>query len=41
MQSILADQADKEGIWDIRTAGINKVKTGFTSIEELNRVTQE
>ncbi len=37
----LADQARDEGIWDIRQAGINKVKDGFTSIEELNRVTQE
>ena len=37
----LADQARREGIWDIRQAGINKVKDGFTSIEELNRVTQE
>ena len=37
----LADQARIEGIWDIRQAGINKVKNGFTSIEELNRITQE
>jgi type IV pilus assembly protein PilB len=37
----LADQAAREGIWDIRTAGINKVKQGLTSIDELNRVTQE
>lgn len=37
----IADQAAREGIWDIRTAGIKKVKDGFTSIEELNRVTQE
>ena len=37
----IADQAAREGIWDIRTAGINKVKQGMTSIEELNRVTQE
>ena len=37
----LADQAKVEGIWDIRQSGINKVKDGFTTIEELNRVTQE
>ena len=37
----IADQAAKEGIWDIRTSGISKVKQGVTSIEELNRVTQE
>ena len=37
----LADQARKEGIWDIRQSGIKKVKDGLTSIKELNRVTQE
>ena len=37
----LADQAAREGIWDLRTAGLQKVKSGMTSIEELNRVTQE
>ena len=37
----IADQAAREGIWDIRTSGVNKVKQGMTSIDELNRVTQE
>ena len=37
----LADQAQREGIWDIRQSGIQKVKDGLTSIKELNRVTQE
>ena len=37
----IADQAAREGIWDIRTSGLHKVKSGLTSIEELNRVTQE
>ena len=35
----LGDQADKEGIWDLRRAGLQKVKDGITSLEEINRVT--
>jgi type IV pilus assembly protein PilB len=35
----IADQADKEGIWDLRKAGLNKVKIGVTSLDEINRVT--
>ncbi len=37
----LADQAQKEGIPDIRQSGIKKVRDGMMSIDELNRVTQE
>ncbi len=37
----LADQAEREGIWDIRRSGVKKVQDGMTSLEELNRVTQE
>jgi len=37
----IADQAVKEGIWDLRKAGLNKVKNGITSLVELNRVTTE
>jgi len=37
----LADQAAKEGIWDIRKSGLAKVKAGLTSIAEVNRVTVE
>lgn len=37
----LADQAAKEGINDLRTSGLNKVRMGLTSIEEINRVTKE
>ncbi len=37
----LADQADKEGINDLRKSGLLKVKNGLTSLEEINRVTQE
>ncbi len=35
----LADQAQKEGIPDIRQSALKKVKDGITSIEEINRVT--
>ena len=37
----LADQAAKEGIWDIRRSGIQKVADGVTSLAEVNRVTVE
>jgi len=37
----LADQAAKEGIWDIRKAGLEKAKQGITSLTEVNRVTVE
>ncbi|MDH5447356.1 MAG: type IV-A pilus assembly ATPase PilB [Gammaproteobacteria bacterium] len=37
----LADQAQKEGIPDLRQSGLKKVKDGFTSLEEVNRVTKE
>ena len=35
------DQARKEGVWDLRTSGLNKVKDGLTSLEEVNSVTIE
>ena len=35
------DQARKEGVWDLRTAGLNKVRNGLTSLEEVNSVTIE
>ena len=35
----LATQAEKEGMWDLRRAGLAKVKNGVTSLEEVNRVT--
>jgi len=35
----IADQALKEGIIDLRGSGLQKVKDGITSIEEVNRVT--
>jgi type IV pilus assembly protein PilB len=37
----IADQAAKEGVIDLRRAGLNKVKNGTTSLEEVNRVTIE
>ncbi|MFK8030293.1 MAG: type IV-A pilus assembly ATPase PilB [Gammaproteobacteria bacterium] len=37
----VADQSDKEGIWDLRRAALEKVRVGMTSIEEINRVTLE
>lgn len=35
----IADQAATEGVIDLRVAGLNKVKEGVTSLEEINRVT--
>ncbi|SCZ50353.1 type IV-A pilus assembly ATPase PilB [Thiohalomonas denitrificans] len=37
----LADQADKEGIPDLRKSGLKKIKDGITSLEEINRVTKD
>ena len=37
----IADQAANEGVLDLRRAGLNKVKDGMTSLEEINRVTIE
>lgn len=37
----IADQARKEGCINLRRAGLNKVKTGSTSLEEVNRVTKD
>jgi len=37
----IADQATKERVIDLRQAGLNKVKEGVTSLEEVNRVTIE
>ncbi len=35
----IAEQAAKEGIWDLRRAALEKVKQGLTSLTEANRVT--
>jgi len=37
----IADQASKEGVWDLRRAGLEKVRAGMTSLEEINSVTTE
>jgi type IV pilus assembly protein PilB len=34
-------QAAKEGVWDLRRSGLEKVKAGMTSLEEVNSVTVE
>jgi type IV pilus assembly protein PilB len=33
------DQAAKDGIWNLRRAGLQKVRDGITSLEEVNNVT--
>jgi type IV pilus assembly protein PilB len=37
----IGQQAAKEGVWDLRRAGLEKVKAGLTSLEEVNSVTIE
>ena len=37
----IAEQAAPEGVIDLRQAGLNKVKGGVTSLDEINRVTIE
>jgi type IV pilus assembly protein PilB len=35
----IADEARKQGIWDLRRAGLEKARAGMTSLEEINSVT--
>jgi type IV pilus assembly protein PilB len=35
----IGDQAAKEGVWDLRRSGLEKVRAGLTSLEEVNSVT--
>ena len=35
----IKQQATSEGVWGLRQAGINKVRMGITSLDEVNRVT--
>jgi type IV pilus assembly protein PilB len=35
----IGDAAAKEGVWDLRRSGLEKVKAGLTSLEEVNSVT--
>jgi len=37
----LGEQARAEGINDLRASGLNKVRSGITSLEEIDRVTKE
>ncbi len=37
----IRDEARKNGVWDLRTAGLKKIRDGQTSLEEVNRVTVE
>jgi type IV pilus assembly protein PilB len=37
----IGDQATKDGIWNLRRSGLEKVKAGVTSLEEINNVTIE
>src|SRR4051812_18521912 len=37
----IGDQAAKDGVWDLRRSGLEKVKAGLTSLEEVNSVTIE
>jgi type IV pilus assembly protein PilB len=35
----IAAEAQREGVWDLRKSGLQKVKDGLTSIDEINSVT--
>jgi type IV pilus assembly protein PilB len=37
----LADQAQKEGVKNLRQSGLLKVKQGVTSLEEIEAITNE
>jgi type IV pilus assembly protein PilB len=37
----IADQARLEGVNDLRRSGLNKVRMGLISLEEINRVTTD
>ncbi|MBW9256560.1 MAG: type IV-A pilus assembly ATPase PilB [Candidatus Thiodiazotropha sp. (ex. Lucinisca nassula)] len=37
----LEDQAEKEGVYNLRRSGLRKVMQGITSLQELNRVTKD
>jgi type IV pilus assembly protein PilB len=37
----ITHQATKEGVWDLRRSGLEKVRAGMTSLEEINSVTIE
>jgi type IV pilus assembly protein PilB len=37
----ISDEAAREGVWDLRRAGLEKARAGLTSLEEVNSVTTE
>jgi len=37
----IAEQADKENVWDLRKSGLKKVKDGITTLDEINQCTVE
>jgi type IV pilus assembly protein PilB len=37
----IADQAKKEGVYDLRRSGLRKVRAGMTSLEEVEGCTNE
>jgi type IV pilus assembly protein PilB len=37
----IADQAQRDGVSDLRRSGLSKVQQGITSLEEINRVTKD
>jgi type IV pilus assembly protein PilB len=37
----IADEAAKQGVWDLRRSGLEKVKAGMTSLDEINSITIE
>jgi type IV pilus assembly protein PilB len=37
----IAEQAAKEGVRDLRQSGLLKVKSGITSLEEIEAITNE
>jgi type IV pilus assembly protein PilB len=37
----ISTQAEKDGVWDLRRSGLEKVRVGLTSLEEVNSVTIE
>jgi type IV pilus assembly protein PilB len=37
----IADSAARAGVWDLRRAGLSKVRAGLTSLQEINSITLE
>jgi type IV pilus assembly protein PilB len=35
----ISAEAEREGVWDLRRAGLQKIKDGLTSLDEINSVT--